>query len=151
MSENAMPPAAAPPAGPRFRHFPHEADIGVEGFGASVAEAFANAARALTEAVTDAEVKPLEHVTVACAADDIELLFVEWLNAVIYEMAVRNMLFSRFAVRVDGTRLEGDLWGEPIDMKRHAPATEPKGATYTALRVAKDADGLWRAACVVDV
>ena len=68
-------------------------------------------------------------------APDLELLFVEWLNAIIYEMAVRKMLFSRYIVTIDGTRLHGTLWGEPVDVARHAPACEPKGATYTALRV----------------
>jgi tRNA nucleotidyltransferase (CCA-adding enzyme) len=66
-------------------------------------------------------------------------------------MAVRNMLFSRFAVRIADGRLEGTLWGEPVDVERHAPACEPKGATYTALRVAQDADGTWCASCIVDV
>jgi len=66
-------------------------------------------------------------------------------------MAVRRMLFGRFDVRIEGTRLQATLWGEAVDVARHAPACEPKGATYTALRVGKDADGLWSAACVVDV
>jgi tRNA nucleotidyltransferase (CCA-adding enzyme) len=66
-------------------------------------------------------------------------------------MAVRKMLFSRFAVTIDGTRLTGTLWGEPVDIARHAPACEPKGATFTALRVAADRDGTWSAACIVDV
>ena len=79
------------------------------------------------------------------------MLFVEWLNVVIYEMAVRSMLFGRFAVRVDDSRLEATLWGEPIDVTRHAPACEPKGATYTALRVSQDPNGRWSATCVVDV
>jgi len=43
------------------------------------------------------------------------------------------------------------LRGEPVDVARHAPACEPKGATYTALRVAHEADGSWSAGCVVDV
>ncbi len=86
----------------------------------------------------------------SCEAPDLELLFVEWLNAIIYEMAVRNMLFSRFSVRIDGTRLTGTLWGEPVDVARHQPACEPKGATYTALKVAEN-DGIWSAACIVDV
>jgi SHS2 domain-containing protein len=90
-------------------------------------------------------------VEVNCEAPDLELLFVEWLNAIIYEMAVRGMLFGRFAVRIDGTRLEGTLWGEPVEVGRQAPACEPKGATYTALKVAADDKGLWSAACIVDV
>ena len=78
-------------------------------------------------------------------------MFVDWLNAVIYEMAVRRMLFARFAVRIEDTALEATLWGEPVNIVRHAPACEPKGATYTALRVAQEGDGFWSAACVVDV
>ena len=105
----------------------------------------------MTAVVTHVEVKPQVSVEARCEAPDLELLFVEWLNAVIYEMAVRKMLFGRFAVRIDGTRLEGTLWGEPVDIERHAPACEPKGATYTALRVAKDLDGTWSAGCIVDV
>jgi tRNA nucleotidyltransferase (CCA-adding enzyme) len=134
-----------------WEHFPHDADVGVRGRGLTPAEAFEQAAQALTAVVTHGEVKPQIAVEVQCDAPDMELLFVEWLNAIIYEMAVRKMLFGRFAVRIDGTRLAGTLWGEPIDIERHAPACEPKGATYTALRVAKDSDGTWSAACIVDV
>jgi tRNA nucleotidyltransferase (CCA-adding enzyme) len=43
------------------------------------------------------------------------------------------------------------LWGEAVDVARHAPACEPKGATYTALKVAADENGKWSAACIVDV
>jgi protein archease len=135
----------------RWEHFPHGADIGVRGLGASAATAFEQAALALTAAVTSAKVEPNEPVELRCEAPDIELLFVEWLNAIIYEMALRRMLFARFSVRIEGGRLEGTLWGEPVDVERHAPACEPKGATYAALKVEADADGVWSAGCVVDV
>jgi tRNA nucleotidyltransferase (CCA-adding enzyme) len=144
-------PVASPGKSPRWEHFPHAADVGVGGFGKTAAEAFEQGALALTAVVTAAEIRPTVSVKVQCEAPDIELLFVEWLNAIIYEMAVRKMLFSRFAVKIDGTRLEGTLWGEPVDVARHAPACEPKGATYTALKVAKEESGLWSVACVVDV
>lgn len=134
-----------------WEHFPHDADVGLRGWGATPAEAFEQAAYALMAVVTQAEVNPKTAVRLKCEAPDLELLFVEWLNAVIYEMAVRNMLFGRFLVRIENDRLEGTLWGEPVDVERHAPACEPKGATYTALRVAKDTDGRWSAACIVDV
>ena len=134
-----------------WEDFPHDADVGVRGFGATAAEAFEQAALALTAIVTHARVEPLVAVEVGCEAPDLELLFVDWLNTIIYEMAVRRMLFSRFAVTIERIRLKATLWGEPVDVARHAPACEPKGATYTALRVAQDRDGLWSAACVVDV
>ncbi|MFN3656587.1 MAG: archease [Pseudolabrys sp.] len=135
----------------RWEHFPHAADVGVRGFGATPAEAFEQAALALTAVITHEAIAPASEVEVHCEAPDIELLFVEWLNAMIYEMAVRKMLFSRFAVTIEGNRLRGKLWGEPVDVARHAPACEPKGATYTALKVERDARGVWSAGCIVDV
>ena len=135
----------------RWEHFPHDADIGVRGFGASPARAFEQAAAALTAAVTSAKVEPRQPVEVRCDAPDLELMLVEWLNSVIYEMAVRRMLFGRFAVRLQDGRLEGTLWGEPVDVERHAPACEPKGATYAALEVEAGEGGVWSAGCVVDV
>jgi SHS2 domain-containing protein len=143
--------SALPTEQREWEHFPHDADVGLRGWGATPAEAFEHAACALTAVVTRAKVKPKSFVRLTCEAPDLELLFVEWLNAIIYEMAVRNMLFGRFAVRIENNRLEGALWGEPVDVERHAPACEPKGATYTALKVARDADGRWSAACIVDV
>jgi len=137
--------------GSGWEHFSHDADIGVRGFGPSIEAAFEQAAHALTAVVTDAEVVASTRVEVACEAPDVELLLVEWLNAVIYEMAVRRMVFGRFSVRIEGGRLKGVLWGEAVDRQRHAPACEPKGATYTELRVAPGAGGAWSAGCVVDV
>ena len=134
-----------------WEHFSHDADIGVRGFGATPGQAFEQAALALTAVVTRAQVEALSPVQLKCNAPDLELLFVDWLNAVIYEMAVRRMLFARFAVRIEDAALEATLWGEPVNILRHAPACEPKGATYTALRVAQEGDGFWSAACVVDV
>ena len=140
----------APAAG--WERFAHGADVGVRGFGASPAEAFAQAALALTSVITDPQtVRPERRIRIACAAPDRELLFVDWLNRLISTMAVENMLFGRFDVTVAGDRLEAEIFGEPIDVARHQPAVEVKGATFTELRVDRAEDGRWRAQCVVDV
>lgn len=139
------------PRGAGWEYFAHDADVGIRGWGKTPAEAFEQAACALTGVVTHADVIPQLEVHVGCTAPDLELLLVEWLNAVIYEMAVRRMLFGKFAVQIRDGGLQGTLWGERVDVMRHAPAVEPKGATYTALRVAQGANGLWSAGCVVDV
>jgi tRNA nucleotidyltransferase (CCA-adding enzyme) len=135
-----------------WQHFHHQADIGVRGSGHSLATAFAGAAEALSAVITDLDrVEASEAVAIACAAPDAELLLVDWLNALIYEMATRRMLFSRFEVRIsDDFQLEATAWGEPVDIPRHQPAVEVKGATYTALKVERT-DGGWSAQCVVDV
>lgn len=137
---------------PNWEHFPHEADMGVRGIGSTKEAAFEGAALALTAVITDpAEVMPTQPVTVACEAPDDELLLVDWLNALVYEMATRKMLFSRFAVRLNDHGLQGTAWGEPVDVARHQPAVEVKGATYTELSVKQDEQGRWIAQCVVDV
>jgi tRNA nucleotidyltransferase (CCA-adding enzyme) len=136
----------------RWEHFEHDADIGVRGYGATLAEAFEQTALALAAAVADlGTVATATAVDIRCEAPDAELLLVDWLNALIFEMATRNMCFARFRVELDGLVLNARAWGEPIDATRHDLVVEPKGATYTALRVAQTVDGVWLAQCVIDV
>lgn len=136
----------------QWEHFDHEADIGVRGTGTTLAEAFEQAALAMTAVVTPLEnISPDTCVSVECADSDPEILFVDWLNALVYEMATRNMLFARFEVQIEGNRLMASAWGEPVNVLRHQPAVEIKGATYTALHVGQDRNGRWIAETVVDV
>src|SRR5512135_592372 len=131
-------------AAARWEHFPHEADIGVRGWGTTLEQAFEQTALALTAVIVDpATVVPKEAIQLSCEAPDAELLLVDWLNALIYEMVTRNMLFSRFEVHVEGGRLSAQVWGEALNADRHHPAVEVKGATYTALKVAQRPDGNW--------
>lgn len=139
------------PAPAAFETFPHEADIGVRGRGATLAEALANAGRALTSVVADpAAVREVLSVDVACEATDPEVLLFDWLNALVFEMATRRLLFARFEVSVESGRLRAKAYGEPVEAARHQPAVEVKGATWTGLRVAREG-GAWVAECVVDV
>ena len=136
----------------RWEHFEHAADAGVRGVGDTREEAFAQAALAVTALVADpARVEPRERVEIEVEARDPELLLAAFLNRVIWTMATRRMLFSRFDVALDVGRVRAAAWGEPVDLARHEPAVEPKGATLTSLAVARDEDGRWRAQCVVDV
>lgn len=137
--------------GPDWWHFSHAADIGVAGRGTTLEAAFVQAALAMTRVVTDAPVVAREQVPIRCTAPDVELLLVEWLNALVFEMATRHLLFGRFELAIANGVLEGSAWGEPLDRLRHRPVVEVKGATYTALRVARDAAGRWVAQCVIDV
>ena len=137
---------------PDWQHFEHGADIGIWGRGVTLEEAFIQAAMALIAVITDPDTVSAETVIeLDCEAPDHELLFVDWLNALIYEMASRRMLFSRFVVHIEGDRLHAQAWGEPINLEKHRPAVEVKGATYTALQVYQDDNGTWHARTVVDV
>ena len=135
-----------------WQTFPHEADIGVRASGATLEEAFAGAAMALTAAICDpATVAPKQAMHIDCAAPDLELLLVDWLNALVYRMATRHLLFSRFELKIDGSRLHATAWGEAVDVARHQPAAEAKGVSFCELKVCQQADGSWLAQAVVDV
>jgi len=135
-----------------WEHFDHGADIGVRGFGDHKAEAFAEAAKALTAVITDLDqVEPTTAVSISSEAPDDELLLAQWLNDLVYEMNTRRMLFSRFELRIVDQHLDATAWGEAWDPARHDLAVEVKGATYTALQVSQRDDGTWLAQCVVDV
>lgn len=135
-----------------WSHFHHDADIGVRGVGATLEQAFEEAALALTALIAEpSEIRCLDTCEVRCEAPDRELLLVDWLNALVYEMATRHMLFGRFTVEFHGAQLLGRAWGEAVDVARHRPAIEVKGATYTELAVREDRPEEWRAQCVVDV
>ncbi len=161
----------------RWEHFPHAADMGVRGYGATPAEAFRQAALALTAIVTEpAGVRPQRSVAFRCEAAELELLFYDFLNELVYRMAVEGLLFGRYAVRIEESRLEpgsesrlkpgsesrlkpllrgwrlvAEAWGEPVDVARHQPAVEIKGATFTELAVRRQHDSQWLAQCVLDI
>jgi tRNA nucleotidyltransferase (CCA-adding enzyme) len=136
----------------KWEHFDHPADIGVRGRGPSCADAFVQGALALVAVLLPPEqVEARQVVAVDCSAAERDYLFVDWLNALLYEMDTRHMLFSRFEVRFTDTGLTGRAWGQPLDPRRHRPAVQVKAATLTELKVEEQADGTWVAQCVVDV
>lgn len=138
-------------ASPSWELYAHGADVGIRGVGATLAESFEGIALALTSAVCElSAILPNHEVNIHCDAPDAESLLYEWVNALVYEMATRRMLFGRFRVSIVGTHLGAEAWGEPLDAERHQPAVEVKGATYTDLRVSVTG-GSWTAQCIIDV
>jgi SHS2 domain-containing protein len=135
-----------------WEHFEHDADVGLRATAPTREALFEAMAEALTALVTDPEdVRPVESVTIRCEAPDDALLLTDWLNALIFEMATRKMLFGDWRVSIDGRVLDATATGEPVDRDRHEPVVEVKGATYTALAVEQDSEGKWHGQCIVDV
>jgi SHS2 domain-containing protein len=145
-------PLTAGRTAPRWEHFRHGADIGVRGWGPTLAVALEQAAMAMTAVITDPEcVEPRNTVVMRCEAPTPELMLYDWLNALIFEMATRQMIFSKFELTIEGDRLDAHALGELVSRERHQPAVEIKGATMTELAVDETEPGIWRAQCVVDV
>ena len=138
-------------------HFEHGADVGVRGYGATPARAFEEAAKAVFRLLVEDPdaVRPEVEERLELEAASLEELLVAFLNELISLSDTRRIVFGRFEVEISGgssspVRLTGRALGESIDPERHEFTVVPKGATYTALRVARDGDR-WVAQCVVDV
>jgi tRNA nucleotidyltransferase (CCA-adding enzyme) len=134
-----------------WEHFEHKADIGVRGYGSTLGKSFEQTAIAMTAVITDvSRIQTTATISISCSDDDNETLLYDWLNALIYEMATRKMLFSKFTVTIEEGKLTAIAAGEAIDIERHQPTVEIKGATYTELAVYQQGE-LWVAQCVIDV
>lgn len=135
-----------------WEHFEHDADIGIRGIAQTKTLAFAQAAIAMTAVITDpSPISQTQSVAIHCSAEDDEILFLDFINELIYAMAVHRLLFSRYQVEIIDGELSAIAYGEPLDLLKHQPAVEIKGATFTELYVGQRPDGLWVAQCIVDV
>ncbi len=133
----------------------HEADVGIRTYGETIEKAFENGAKALFSIMVDLEkIESKRAVSIECDADEIEELFVEWLNELLAEKDLEEMSFSKFEVTIhkegEGYRLEGKAWGEQFDFTKHGAKLEVKAATYFGLRMGKKNDKIF-IECVVDV
>lgn len=138
-----------------YELLPHKADVIVKGIGNSYEEAFCEAAKAMFSVMVElGDVKPVGEVKIEVRAKNMEELFVAWLNELLSEASLNNVLFSEFDVKIkkekDKYVLEGIAKGEVIDPKKHRLKTEVKGASYSGLKVAEE-KGRFIAQCVVDV
>ncbi len=137
--------------GEGYETFEHEADMGIRGSGETLEEAFENGARAMFSIMLDlVGVEPEEKVEISCSAPDRETLFVEWLNELLTQASLREMVFSDFKIEsLEKDSLRGYAYGERLDKKKHRLKVEVKAATYSMLKVYKNEK--YVAQCVVDV
>ena len=137
---------------PYWEHFEHGADIGIRGIAPTLEQAFEQTAVAMTAVITNPDqVSVSETVSIRCEAPDLELLLLDWINELVYEMAVHGLLFNRYQVAINNGLLLATAFGEAVDRQKHHPAVEIKGATFTELRVYQQPDDSWVAQCIVDV
>jgi SHS2 domain-containing protein len=125
--------------GKGFELIDHTADVGIIAHGASINQAFANAARGLFSIITDLDdIREVTHRDIKATATDQESLLVAWLNELIYLFDTENIIFNRFDItRLNNTRLEARIYGEKVDTSRHKLKTGVKAATYHMLKVEK--------------
>ena len=135
-----------------YEYFEHEADVGIMGTGKSLEEAFEEGAKAMFNVMVDIDkIEPKEIVRIECKAANNEELFVEWLNKLLAEAGMNNMVFSKFKIEsIKNDKLTGYAIGEALDQEKHNIKTEVKAATYSQLSIKKENDN-YIVKCIVDV
>lgn len=135
-----------------FELFEHTADLGLRVRARDLDTLFVEAARALFSAVVEdlSTVEQREHYDIQLTGDDRPYLLFDWLNELLFQFDTSHRLFGHFEIHIEGDRLSGSAWGEPLDPSRHALAHEVKAITYHGLRVEPDGDG-WLAEVIVDI
>jgi SHS2 domain-containing protein len=135
----------------RYRQIEHTADRGLQAWGQTLAELYANAAEGMCAIYFDFKaVQPREERTVAAEGYDREEVLVDWLRQLLYGIEVDHFLPCRFGItHLEDTRLEAVVQGETYDPARHRWRTGIKAVTYYDLRIVRE-EGRWTVRVIFD-
>lgn len=120
----------------RYEVLEHTADVMVRCRGKTLEECFENAAYALSDQTVDAtkvEAKDMFSVDVT-GGDDEERLYA-FLSEILFLQDAEYYAFSEFRVTINGDRVTAQIYGEPLDVKKHRAKTEVKAITYHMMKV----------------
>ncbi len=136
-----------------FEYLEHTADVKFRAYGHSPEEMLSNAAAALFKSMVDpATIQAKETWKVELEAPDLEQLAYNWLSEIVFLFETESAVFSKFTVRLKqngSLKLEGEIGGERIDLKRHAFENEVKAVTLHEFQVKKN--DVWCIQVVLDV
>ncbi|MEN3338786.1 MAG: protein archease [Acidobacteriota bacterium] len=135
--------------------FDHTGDVAVSLEAETAAGLFREAARALTEILTDfAQVRAAVPHPVQLTAASLDELMIEWLSELLYRFEVQKVLVAEAEVELaesaEGWTLEAVVHGDSFDPLRHHIKVLVKGITYHRLNIVRDARA-WKTDVVFDI
>jgi SHS2 domain-containing protein len=119
-------------------------DAIVEAYGATLEEAFENAAKGLMDTMIDLKsVRPKKEIKFSSKGQDLYSLLFDWLDKVMLSLVADRMVISQFSVKIKkqqikGYSLEGTANGEPLDLARHSYKVEIKAVTYHEMKITQE-------------
>jgi SHS2 domain-containing protein len=119
-------------------------DAIVEAYGATLEEAFENAAKGLMDTMIDLKsVRPKKEIKFSSKGQDLYSLLFDWLDKVMLSLVADRMVISQFSVKIKkqqikGYSLEGTANGEPLDLARHGYKVEIKAVTYHEMKITQE-------------
>ncbi len=138
---------------PRYEPLEHTAEAGIIAYGATLAEAFANAAEGMYALIVDLEgVAEREMREVALEGESLEALLVDWLLELVFLTETEGLVFRRFEVaELSESRLRARAWGERFDPERHhSQNVMVKAVTQYLLEIARE-NGGYRVQVLFDI
>ena len=138
---------------PRYEPLEHTAEAGVVAHGATLAEAFANAAEGMYDLIVDLDgIVERETRDVAVEGEGSDKLLMDWLLELIFLTEMEGLVFRRFQVdELSETKLRGRAWGEPFDRERHrSNNVMVKAVTQYLLEIGEE-DGGYRVQVLFDI
>ncbi len=135
-----------------FEVLPHTADVGLRVTADTLGALFEDAGRGFFSLIVEqlSEVHPREQKQFELSGHDVEYLFFDWLNELLFAFEREQLLFSEFRVSIDSGGLRATARGEQLDHTRHHLTHEIKAITYHGLKVVRTPNG-WLAEVIVDI
>jgi SHS2 domain-containing protein len=138
-------------ATPTFEILEHTADVGLQGRGTSLEEAFAGVGEGLATTLGAWFPGEGEERWAHVEAQDLESLLAAWVDELVYLHETEDVVFGGFGVhRVSDQGLEAQVRVAPRGA-RDLEGIGVKAATFHRLQVGREADGSWFARIYLDV
>jgi len=140
----------------RYRILPHTADGKFQAFGATLEEAFGNAALAVASLMWDwTAIEPNTHFAVQVRGRDLEQLLAKFLGEVVYLFETKRFLLGgvlspRIEPGEDHFRIDAVFEGETL-VPRHEIYGDVKAVTYNEMKIESSDCGGFTVQVVVDM
>jgi SHS2 domain-containing protein len=137
---------------PPFEILEHPSDLGIEARGATMAEAFQNAALGLISIIAGtSKIESCEERLVSILALDRENLLVRWLTEILYLYDAEKFLTAEIKFdMLNDTSLRARILGQQFNASNHELKLDVKAITYHQLMIQKLED-FWIARVFVDI
>ncbi len=115
----------------------HTADVAIKAYGKNLEEAFATAAQAMFELMTDkAPVEKKEKISLEAESIDLQGLLVKFLSDLIVIHETENLVLKEFTVHFTGeNKLKAEGWGEKFIKEKHGHGIHVKGVSYYSMEI----------------
>ncbi len=133
----------------KYKFIGHTADIKFQVYGKTLNEIFENSILAISSYLSrDSKIKTLKGKVVSVTGQDIESLFYNFLDEIIYLLDAENFITAKGKVTIRGNNLQAELFGD--NASNYPELDHIKAATYAEMYIKKNNDG-WEAQAVLDV